>query len=94
MHAAEKAEPVAVDHIVTRLEELAIPTTRARRDARHVDSLRAKPSRSDSEYIMIKAFEEWPLDGQMATVPVQAFRAGEIAFVGLPGEISLLMAWR
>ncbi|HOJ21068.1 MAG TPA: hypothetical protein PLU39_14665 [Armatimonadota bacterium] len=88
MNAAEKAEPVAVDRIAARLEELAIPYyTRESAMRAYVDSLREKPNRSDFEEYTIKAFDEWPLDGQMATVPVQAFRVGEIAFVGLPGEI-------
>jgi len=88
MNAAEKAEPVPVEAIGATLEHLEIPFyAREAMMAAYIDSLRAKESPSDSERYTIKAFDEWPNDGRIAQVPVQAMRVGDVAFVGLPGEI-------
>ena len=88
MNAAEKAEPAAVGTVAGDLQNLPIPYyTRESEMQAYVDSLRGKENLGAFEAYVVKAFDAWALDGQTAQVPVQALRVGDIAFVGLPGEI-------
>ena len=48
--------------------------------------MRAKPDLEYFEEATIRSVDNWDKDGQMANVPVQVLRFGEMIFVGLPGE--------
>lgn len=88
MNAAEKAEPMPVAAMGATLEGVPIPYyTRESVMRTYAEELRALEHPGDFEQYVINNFDSWPFDGQVAQVPVQALRVGDVAFVGLPGEI-------
>ncbi|MCD6361889.1 MAG: hypothetical protein J7M38_13615, partial [Armatimonadetes bacterium] len=88
INAVEIAEPMEAAEIDARLRTPAIPWyTRDDEMRAEIEALRAQEQLSEMEATIIKRFDEWPYDNQMAEVTVQALRLGDIIFVGLPGEI-------
>ncbi|MBI3921324.1 MAG: hypothetical protein HY318_07905 [Armatimonadetes bacterium] len=88
MNAAEKAEPMPLREICAALEQVPIPYyTREAVMQAFAEELRAKDKPNDFEQYVINNFDSWPFDNQTAQVPIQTLRVGDLAFVGLPGEI-------
>lgn len=88
--AFETAEPLATDQVGAAVETLAIPYfTRDAEFLADVERIRAKPEadRIGWEKVLLKFSDRWDKDGQIGHVPVQALRFGDLAFVGLPGEV-------
>lgn len=89
INAVEMAEPMecAAD-IDARLRRPEIPYyTRDEAGAAEVEALRAKEDPDERDGFIIKRFDAWTHDGEMAQVTVQALRLGNMLFIGLPGEI-------
>ena len=88
VNAVEMAEPVEEAAIAGRLRRPLIPWyTRDDAMRAEVEVLRAQAEISPKDSMVIDRFDEWPYDGQMAEVTVQAIRLGDMLFIGLPGEI-------
>jgi len=88
INAAEMGEPVEEAAIDGRLRRPQIPWyTRDDAMRAEVECLRAQSEISPKDSMVIDRFDEWPYDGQMAEVTVQAIRLGDMLFIGLPGEI-------
>ena len=88
INAVEMAEPMDSAETDARLRRPEIPWyTRDETMRAEVERLRAQDQVNEKDAVVIERFDEWPYDGQMAEVTVQALRLGEIVFVGLPGEI-------
>lgn len=88
INAAEKAEPMPSPALDAMLEGVPIPYySRENVMQAYVEELRAKDKPNDFEQYVINNFDSWPFDGQVAEVPVHALRVGDVALVGLPGEI-------
>ncbi len=90
VNAIEKAEPMeSFEGCGAELEELQIPYyTRDDSIMAEMEALRARGD--DLEYFekaTLTSMERWDRDGQIADVPVQVMRFGELIFVGLPGEV-------
>ena len=88
--AFETAEPLASDAVGASVEILDIPYfTRDESFRQELAAIRAKPEaeRPGWEGVLLRASERWTMDGQIAQVPVQALRFGDVAFVALPGEV-------
>ena len=88
--AFETAEPLAADAVEASVEILDIPFfTRDEAFQQELAAIRAKPKdeRAGWEGVILGASERWQMDGKIANVPVQTFRFGDLAFVGLPGEV-------
>ncbi|OGV65674.1 MAG: hypothetical protein A3K18_31920 [Lentisphaerae bacterium RIFOXYA12_64_32] len=88
INATERAEPLETGKCRALLRILQIPYyTRDAAMRAEVEELRKREKLGDFERYIVNAFDEWPHDGKLADVPVQAMRLGDVAFVGLPGEI-------
>ncbi len=88
MNAGEKGEPLETGVCGAILREVEIPYyTREETLRAEIEELRGKDSPSDFERYLVKRFDEWPHDSEVASVPLQVMRLGDLAFVGLPGEI-------
>jgi len=88
VNAAEKGEPVTAGPVAARLETLQIPHYEVDDAMRaHAAGLAAKDEPSAFKKYIIKAVNTWDLGGKPEPTPVQALRVGDVAFVGLPGEI-------
>jgi hypothetical protein len=88
MTATERAEPMTDLPVATRLELLSIPYyTRDQALLDEVARLKATTNLGDFERYLVSATEDWPHDGQIASVPVQVMRLGDLAVVGLPAEV-------
>lgn len=88
MNAVELSEPMERAEVDARLRRPLIPYyTRDEAMRAEVEALRAKEQLTPFERVTVERFDEWPYDGQLAEVTVQALRLGDIIFVGLPGEI-------
>jgi len=88
MAAMERAEPMGDVPLEAMVEVVPIPYyTREDKMRAEVDALRAKEKPSVAEYYTIKRFDAWTHDGEIADVPVQVMRIGEMGLVGLPAEI-------
>jgi hypothetical protein len=88
--AFETAEPLASNRVGASVEVLDIPYfTRDEAFLAEMERIRAKPDeeRISWERVILRASDRWERDGQIAHVPVQALRFGDMAFVGLPGEV-------
>jgi neutral ceramidase len=86
--AVEVAEPMEETGCGSKFEDLQIPYYT--RDEAIMAEIEAMKQRDDLEYFeeaIIKSYERWDKDGQIAQVPVQVMRFGELMIVGLPGEI-------
>lgn len=90
MAAVETAEPLESARIGAALHWLDIPFyTRDAAYFAEVAAARAKPAAElrGWEQALLKMDGLWTYDGQVAHVPVQALRFGDVIFAGLPGEI-------
>jgi hypothetical protein len=88
--AFETGEPLATCKVGARVEVLDIPFfTRDEAFLAEMERIRAKPEaeRISWEQVILRANDRWEKDGQIAHAPVQALRFGDVAFVGLPGEV-------
>jgi hypothetical protein len=88
MYAAERAEPMEDVTLDAKLLVLEVPYyTRDAAFFRELEALRAKSDPSSFDRRTLLAGEAWAHDGEMARVPVQAMRLGEVGLVALPAEI-------
>ncbi len=90
VNAVEKAEPMErFEGCGAAFEDLQIPYyTRDEQIMAEMEALRARGD--DLEYFekaTLEAVERWDRDGQIADVPLQVIRFGELIFAGLPGEV-------
>ena len=88
----EKAEPLEAGCISCAWEDLQIPYyTRTKKLREHIEHLRAKDDLPYLDEAWVNCFDRWEHDGDLATVPVQVLRLGDLIFVGLPSEV--FAAW-
>lgn len=88
MNAGEKGEPIECGQCAASLRKVDIPYyTRDEAMRQEVRELAARTDLGAFEQYIVNAFDAWPHDGRIADVPVHVLRLGEIAIVGLPGEI-------
>ena len=88
--AAETGEVLESAECRAALEVLQIPFyTRDEAFLAEMQAIRAKPEaeRGGWESVSLGESERWTHDGEIARVPVQALRFGDVVFVGLPGEV-------
>ncbi len=86
--AIEVAEPMEGTGCGSKYEDLQIPYYT--RDDDLMAEIEAMKQRDDLEYFekaTIGAVERWELDGQIARVPLQVMRFGDMMIVGLPAEV-------
>ncbi len=86
--AIEVAEPMENTGCGSKFEDLQIPYYT--RDDELMAEIEAMKRRNDLEYFeeaTVRAVEEWSHDGEVADVPLQVMRFGDMIIVGLPGEI-------
>jgi hypothetical protein len=88
VNATELAEPLESGELGCLFRHIPISYyTRDEQMRAEVEEKRAmdeKPGRWD--YI-IESFDEWDLDGEIAQVPIQVIRVGEVMIVGIPSEV-------
>ncbi|MBD3293106.1 MAG: hypothetical protein GF393_09290 [Armatimonadia bacterium] len=88
----EKAEPLESVGVSVQWEDLQIPFyERTERLREHIEKLRARDELPYLDKWWVRRFDEWDRDGDVAEVPVQVLRLGELTFVGLPSEV--FSAW-
>ncbi len=88
LHAAARAEPMASAPLRSAETLLSIPYyTRDATFMAELESLRAKEELTHFERYTLERGETWSHDGEVAQVPVQVLRLGEVALVALPAEI-------
>jgi hypothetical protein len=88
----EKAEPMESAGVSVQWEDLQIPFyERTKRLREHIEQLRTHEELPYLDRWWVRRFDEWDRDGDVAEVPVQALRLGELTFVGLPSEV--FSAW-
>ena len=88
INATETAEPAESAECGMALEFLDIPYyTRGEPLRSEIEAMRKRGELRPHEEYTVRLFDEWPFDGRAARVPVQVLRLGELAFVGLPGEV-------
>jgi hypothetical protein len=88
INCTEAAEPMETAEISALLRVVEIPYyTRDEQMRAEVEALRASGQQDTKDQFIVERFDEWPHDGEMAPVTVQALRIGEALFVGLPGEV-------
>ncbi len=89
VNAVEKAEPMAsFEGCGVKFEDLQSPYYT--RDEALMAEAAALRGREDLEYFekaILGSIDRWDRDGQIADVPLQVMRFGELIFVGLPGEV-------
>lgn len=94
MAAFETAEPLSVSRCGANVDWLDLPFfTRDAAFEAEMDALEAKPDeeREGWERVLLMMNEGWDKDGQVARVPVQVLRIGDLMIVGLPAEV--FTAW-
>lgn len=88
MVALERAEPMTDSRLSAATRILDIPYyTRDEAFFKELEALEQKENPNDFEKSTIRRGREWPYDGQIAKVPVQALRIGETGVVAFPAEI-------
>lgn len=88
MYSAERAEPLTNLSLSGCLKELSIPYyTRDEAFMAEIAAIEAQPELSDFDRYLVERGKSWPYDGQVATIPLQALRIGDIGLAGLPAEI-------
>ncbi len=92
INCSEKAEPLESGGIAVAWEDLEIPYyIRTEKLRVHIESLRAQEELPYLDEAWVRCFDEWTHDGDVAEVPVQVLRLGDLLFVGLPSEV--FAAW-
>ncbi len=88
VNATELGEPLEEEGFGCLFRRVPIPYyTRDEQMRAEVEEKRAmeeRPGRWDS---IIERFDEWDLDGEIAQVPIQVIRVGEVMIVGIPSEV-------
>jgi len=83
-------QPAASDRLDCRTKILKIPYCLKADLAKDIAYYQNKKELSDAEkrllQLLLKCHDRWENDGQVMEVPVQCFRIGDVAVVGLPGE--------
>ncbi len=88
VNAVEKAEPSHDETLDSLFQILDIPYYQVDDDLRNmVTRLKEHGPEDDFEKFLVKSVDEWPYDGQIAQVPVQAIRIGPVGIAALPGEV-------
>ncbi len=88
LHASGLAEPMTHIELDSKVRVLAIPYyTRDEAFRAEMQKLRDKPKRSAKDDYILQRGETWPHDGQIADVPVQTMRIGEMGLIALPAEV-------
>jgi len=88
INAVEKAEPSHDEGLASLLQILDIPYYQVDDDLREVVAqLKEQGPKNDFERFLVQKVNEWPYDGQIAQVPVQAIRLGPVGIGAMPGEI-------
>jgi neutral ceramidase len=86
--ASERAEPMADGTLAAVIDELAVPYyTREPAFMAEIAALKARPELGYFDQYTIERAESWPHDGELARVPVQCIRIGEVALVAMPAEV-------
>jgi hypothetical protein len=86
--ALERAEPMSDPRLASVTETLAIPYyTRDKAFFEELEAIEKKENPSAFEQSLLRRGKAWPHDGQMAAVPVQVLRIGEVGLVAFPAEI-------
>jgi len=86
--AMERAEPMSDGTLSGEIRIIHIPWyTRTPELMEEVRQLKEKPELSVQERYQIKAIEEWPYDGQIAPIPLQALRIGTLSLFAVPAQI-------
>ena len=88
INATETAEPMETSGCGAALELLEVPYySRGEPLRSEIEAMRARGELRAAEEYTVRLFDDWPFDGKTAQVPVQVLRLGDLAFVGLPGEV-------
>lgn len=88
MVAMERAEPMTTSRLDVLNRTIDVPYyTRDKKFMDEIAQLKKKENPNDFERSLISRGENWPHDNQIAKVPLQAFRIGDVSLVALPAEI-------
>ena len=88
VNATELAEPLETGGIGCIFRHVPIPYyTRDEQMREEVESLRAQEEIDIKNQRVIDWFDEWPHDGEIAQVPIQVMRLGDVMIVGIPSEV-------
>jgi hypothetical protein len=92
INCSEKTEPMEAAGISYAWEDIQIPYyERTERLREHIEQLRQLDELPYLDKWWVRRFDEWDREGDIAQVPVQVLRLGDLTFVGLPSEI--FAAW-
>lgn len=84
--ATEQAEPMEDNTVSADVQYLEIPYF-TRDEAFKAEVEAARNSKDGWNSAIVIENDNWTHDGEIAHVPVQVMRCGDIIFVGLPGEV-------
>jgi len=88
IEATETAEPLEGAEVDALFRHLPIAYyTRDEQMRAEVEAMRVRDDLRDADRYVVKQFDEWALDGEIAQVPVQVLRVGEVLIVGIPSEV-------
>lgn len=88
VNATELAEPLEGGELGCLFRHIPIPYyTRDEQMRAEVEEKRAMEERPGRWDYIIERFDEWDLDGEIAQMPVQVMRVGEVMIVGIPSEV-------
>ena len=88
VNATELTEPLETGEVGCIFRHIPVPYyTRDEEMRAEVEEKRAMPEPPGRWDYIIKNFDEWDLDGEIAQVPVQVMRVGEVMIVGIPSEV-------
>ncbi len=86
--AAERAEPETGSQLAVLTRNVEVPYyTRTPEIMAEVADLKKRDHLDAPEAYFVQAVEEWPFDGKICSVPLQAIRIGELALVAIPAQI-------
>ena len=88
INATELAEPIEGSDFGCLFRHIPVPYyTRDEQLRAEVEEKRAMAEPPARWPYIIENFDKWDLDGQIAQVPVQVMRIGQIMIVGIPSEV-------
>jgi len=88
VNATELGEPLETGEVGCLFRHVPIPYyTRDEQMRAEVEENRAMEERPGRWDYIIERFDEWDLDGEIAQVPVQVIRVGNVMIVGIPSEV-------
>lgn len=86
--AMERAEPMQDSRVDAAVTTLQVPYyTRDQKLMDEIADLKEKENPNNFDRYLIGRADSWPHDNQLADVPLQAFRIGDVSLVALPAEI-------